>query len=1164
MSNKIIAVLLTVQLVLCMVLGSFPPAFAEGDTIAIDSKDAFVAFARTCTLDSASQGKAAELMCDIDFSGDEFIPVPTFGGTFNGNGYTLSGISISGRGSYKGVFRYVRSGAKISNLNVKGSITPNGSKDFVGGIVGENSGTLENCSFEGTVKGQNVVGGIAGSNASSGSIISCNAFGSIVGENSTGGIAGKNSGFIQSCTNNAAINTIYEEKESTLADIDADTGAIIENYKSVAEESEEESILGHSDTGGIAGYSSGIMQGCVNNASIGYPHIGYNVGGVVGRQSGYMLGCQNYGFIQGRKDVGGIVGQAEPYVILSTSESNLRNLRGELNTLSSMIDKLIADTDNLSTLSEKHLDELSSYSKIAGDSAELLVNEGTDFVNDNMDEINAQAAILSNTLDKLEPVFDNLENSGGELADGLEKISDTLDKLTIHTPDLENEVEAISSALYEISDSERSIKKAVSKARRAKYALDDAITFNNTANVKTAVSELSAAIKSIASSKQQIKASIDKLIEIIKEKPQSLEELGVNAQEALEALKNIGSGVLTSIKSLNTIGSSLDTIILNAKIDLSKFSDAAEYAEEAFDYLVDAMYYITGGISSLARALENFSDKLSDYGDEISEELNEAKDGLADGLDLLSFAADDIKTSLGDMKDIISDLADEKPLELIKLSDEFRGASEELFNSLSGIGDELDSLKSTLSSEGDKLTGDLSSINNQFRLIMNMMIDEFEELTSGEHSLEDIFIDVSDEDIEGTRQGKLADCHNFGAVEADRNTGGIVGAMAIEYSKDPEDDIEKPSTLNFTYRSKAVIQACINDGKTTGKKDCTGGIVGLAEIGTVYKCENYADTESTNGNYVGGIAGKSDAGIRRSYTKARAVGKRYVGGIVGRGSTVISSYAIARVNGDESTGAICGGGENRADLYGNFFTDNGLGAIDGISYKDKAEPISFEALSSIGGIPSRFISFGVTFVADGNTVGTQDIKYGDSTARIKYPDIPEKDGYFGVWQKPETETVTEDITLTCEYKPYITIISSAEKNESGKLAIALAEGEFTDEAELHAYVGNEKPPVAEGENVVVYSLSLKNTSLGENDTTAIRLLNENKDSVTAWRLADGKWEKINLSDKGKYVLIQMNGTSDTICLKYEARSLVFLWIAIITFIILFAVAVIKTKLRKRH
>ena len=78
----------------------------------------------------------------------------------------------------------------------------------------------------------------------------------------------------------------------------------------------------------------------------------------------------------------------------------------------------------------------------------------------------------------------------------------------------------------------------------------------------------------------------------------------------------------------------------------------------------------------------------------------------------------------------------------------------------------------------------------------------------------------------------MTQCQNFAGVEADRNTGGIAGAMAIEYAKDPEDDIEKPNTLNFTYRTKAILQGCINDGNVIGKKDCVGGIVGLSELGT--------------------------------------------------------------------------------------------------------------------------------------------------------------------------------------------------------------------------------------------------------------------------------------------------------------------------------------------
>ena len=74
------------------------------------------------------------------------------------------------------------------------------------------------------------------------------------------------------------------------------------------------------DTGGIAGYSSGTIVSCNNNARIGYEHVGYNVGGIVGRQNGYISMCINGGNIYGRKDVGGIVGQAEPYVVVDLTD----------------------------------------------------------------------------------------------------------------------------------------------------------------------------------------------------------------------------------------------------------------------------------------------------------------------------------------------------------------------------------------------------------------------------------------------------------------------------------------------------------------------------------------------------------------------------------------------------------------------------------------------------------------------------------------------------------------------------------------------------------------------------------------------------------------------------------------------------------------------------
>lgn len=59
-------------------------------------------------------------------------------------------------------------------------------------------------------------------------------------------------------------------------------------------------------SGGITGFSTGVLQSCKNTGPVGYEHVGYNVGGIAGRQSGYLNGCTNQGVILGRKDVGGL------------------------------------------------------------------------------------------------------------------------------------------------------------------------------------------------------------------------------------------------------------------------------------------------------------------------------------------------------------------------------------------------------------------------------------------------------------------------------------------------------------------------------------------------------------------------------------------------------------------------------------------------------------------------------------------------------------------------------------------------------------------------------------------------------------------------------------------------------------------------------------------
>lgn len=1160
MKNRVISIFIAVQLVLCSLTGAVSVVYASGSEITISSTDDFLKLAKKCTLDSFSDGKTVTLTCDIDFSDGEFTPIPTFGGSFIGNGHTISGVSFEKSGSYQGVFRYIRQGGSVSDLTVKGKLTPSGSKSFVGGIVGENSGTVEACTFSGTVKGENVVGGIAGNNTDYGKIIGCSSSGSVTGENSTGGIAGKNSGFIQNCTANAAVNTVYEEKKSSVSDVDADTGAIIENLKN--KENEEESVLGHSDTGGIAGYSSGIIQGCTNNGAVGYTHIGYNVGGIVGRQSGFVLGSENHGFIQGRKDVGGIVGQAEPYVLLNPSEKGLKNLRNELNRLSGMVNKLITDADNLGDDIEKHFDEISKYADTASNNAEAMTNRGTDFIDDNLDEINAQAAIISNTLDKLVPVFTSLEDGCDDLSDSVDKIADALKEIEIYAPDLDKDIDGIVSSLTAISRSARNLRIAVTRLGKAKKNLSDAIKTSDDEAVANAAGELAEAVKAIENANSSIKSSVEKIEKVLSSKPESFEALGIGAKEIAAELAKASDNIGSITASINKISSSLSALASSTQIDFEKLKLAANDIDSAVGYTGDAALYLANGLSSLSRSINSASEKLTGYTDDITENLNSAKESLTDGIDLLSYAIDDIKTSIGDMRDIISDLSNEETAEFVKLGDDFRDESESFFSSLSGISDELKKLRDDASSHN--ISGDISSVNNQFNLVMNLLIDEVEDLNSGVRSLDDIFIDVSDEEIESAKQGKIEDCQNFGEVSADRNTGGIAGTMAIEYTKDPEDDIEKPDALNFTYRSRAILQGCVNDGKIVGKKDCTGGIVGSAEVGTVYRCENYGSAESTNGSYVGGIAGKSASAIRKSYAKGHFSGKRYIGGIAGSSGTVTGCCAIASIDGDENLGSICGGFDDKSNIYGNFFVDGGLGGIDGISYRNRAEPIEFEKLASIGGIPKRFISFTVSFVADGKTVETQSVAYGDPLKKIKYPPVPEKSGHFGNWVAPDGENVTEDIEIICEYEANITLLPSEEKNANGKLALALCEGEFTDKAVLHISSSEQSPPVKTG-STVVYDISLSNTDISESDSVTVRILNENKARTSAWVLKNGSWEKTKSTSRGKYTVIKMTGNKGTVCIKYEEKTTSALLVVILSLAAFGAIfAVLRLKKKKKR
>ena len=121
-----------------------PAALAAESTVTIKTAEDLAELSRNCTLDTWSQGKTVILENDLDLHGIDFTPIPTFSGTFQGNGHTISGLTLTGSGNVRGLFRYIQNGATVQDLTVMGTIHPNGHQDELGLLAGADrvEGTL--------------------------------------------------------------------------------------------------------------------------------------------------------------------------------------------------------------------------------------------------------------------------------------------------------------------------------------------------------------------------------------------------------------------------------------------------------------------------------------------------------------------------------------------------------------------------------------------------------------------------------------------------------------------------------------------------------------------------------------------------------------------------------------------------------------------------------------------------------------------------------------------------------------------------------------------------------------------------------------------------------------------------------------------------------------
>ncbi|MCP1926421.1 Ig-like domain-containing protein [Bradyrhizobium elkanii] len=193
------------------------------------------------------------LGANIDASGFVFLPIGSaanpFAGFFDGQGHTISNLTINNvSNTDSGLFGDIGATGTVSNVGlINESVTS--SYSYVGGLVGENFGTVSQSYVTGNVSGATYVGALVGFNGASGSIIQSFATGAASGQ-VAGGLVGLNGG---------AISDSYA------------TGAV--NYFRVSLEA-----------GGLAGLNSGSITQSYAAGLVGYGG-GFVLGGLVGGET---------------------------------------------------------------------------------------------------------------------------------------------------------------------------------------------------------------------------------------------------------------------------------------------------------------------------------------------------------------------------------------------------------------------------------------------------------------------------------------------------------------------------------------------------------------------------------------------------------------------------------------------------------------------------------------------------------------------------------------------------------------------------------------------------------------------------------------------------------------------------------------------------------------
>lgn len=780
-----------------------PAALAAESTVTIKTAEDLAELSRNCTLDTWSQGKTVILENDLDLHGIDFTPIPIFSGTFQGNGHTISGLTLTGSGNVRGLFRYIQNGATVQDLTVMGTIHPNGHQDDLGLLAGSNAGRLLNCIASGTVMGDNRIGGLVGINETGGELVGCAFSGSVTGKHSTAGVVGENRGTLTRCSNSGSINT-HDLEDDPKTD-----------YTNLAQLNSMENVPAYTDVGGVAGYSKGTIQSCANTGTVGYDQIGYNIGGIVGRSTGWLDGCVNTGTVSGRKDVGGIVGQLEPEVLQTFSEDFLDKLLAQLDTLQDIMDRTANHAGSISDSVHAQMNDLTGKVRDTKDIAKELTDAMTDWANGGIDQINELSARISWALDQLDDIMDDAVDLTKEL--------DTLIR------ELEKVRKSLLSASGAGSDAAADLNAAVADLQIAAGMLAEVLpvisaAMKDVVDALQGSGDISTALGNLSKALEGLGGAIGPLTNALVSISKALMSFSSAVDKALDQLKHVND-------ALGSVNGKLNDVVVG-------LNDMIHELSEKPDIKIDP---IGPDITDKGDALNNAMDALLDSGDALNALLSDSADTLIA----------DLKAVNNQFRSITNLIRSEKS---DWNQDQSKSKEDQIRDHFQDLSDSCDPAKQhdgRISASENK--GEIIGSTNLGGIVGSVGIEiDFDpdgDVTKvGDYSL----------NFHYQARALLTDCTNSGAVTGRNDyAGGIVGQAYIGQITDCQSygavSTDGSYVGGIAGRSDSSIRLSWAKCTLSGE-DYVGGIAGYGK--TISDCRSLVTVDG--GAYTGAIAGDVD------------------------------------------------------------------------------------------------------------------------------------------------------------------------------------------------------------------------------------------------------------------------------------------------------------------